>query len=305
MADCASSSVSSDADTEAPAKHAFDNPCHALAVGAAIYVADHGNNRVEHIDDWHVTDRVVAGKTSMEQMWPSQRVRSLGTADSGSKLFRPIALLVSGTNLYVAERASGRVTVFPLTHALGTGKAAVRTIGLGYGAAPGQLAHPCGLALHAGRLFVSEAGNHRLSTFNAATGAHLSCFGDDKAAALDNPTAVVVDDECGITVASYCKHQLVRFSLEGAHKCSYAGSDDDPLHLPWGLALCREKLVVSEHFGKLRLLRLASLEALRVITIGMAGVSILKHVCLREDDGALLVCDSGQHCVLAVRGFTE
>ena len=277
---------------------AFEYPCHAIAYGDYSLVADHGNNRVEQLSK------------GVQHLWTGRR-RSIGPGapDGSGRLHRPVALLAERGLLYVAERASGRITVFRLPSALAVSDAdtdfqVVRTIGLGFGAAPGQLAHPCGLACHDGVLFVTEAGNHRISRFSCITGDHLGCFGVD-GGLLDNPAAVLADEATGVTVASYCNHRLVRFSLHGECTCVHGGDGDtSTLRLPWGLAVSLATLVVAEHEGSLQLFDHAALTLLRVVRVGLPGTSMLKHISVC-DDSTLLVCDSGQHCVLAVTGLFE
>ena len=173
-----------------------------IAVGSPVYVADHGNARIQVFDaDGNLLHR-----------W--------GTPGSGDGQFsggRAIAIGESGY-VYVAESGNNRVQVFD---ADGNFPRKWGTPGDG----DGQLLGPDGIVVDNGMVYVADSGNHRIQVFDA-NGNFLRKWGTEGAGdgQFNEPKGIEVDGSGRVYVADTLPRIHRRTSLgtalEEASGCS-------------------------------------------------------------------------------------
>ncbi len=151
-----------------------------LAVtGNTVFVADSGNDRIQRFS--------LDGSAATVLVPPGL-------------LAYPKGLAVRKTRLFIADDQNHRVVVTD------TGGRQLTTIGTGEGPAPGQLSFPYGVAADAaGRVFVSDNINHRVSRFSTAPAygykARFGSFGTAPGR-LAYPRALAVDATGNVYVAN-------------------------------------------------------------------------------------------------------
>ena len=137
-----------------PTDVAFDHSGH-------IYISEYGDN-----------DRIQVFQLPADLAQPWIFVRSFGSPGQGPSQFsRPQSIAIAGDELFVADAANHRISVFDLT---GAHKRSLGTVGTG----PGQLRFPYGLEMHAsGNLLITEFGNNRVQLLHPYTGSSLATWG--------------------------------------------------------------------------------------------------------------------------------
>lgn len=98
-----------------------------------------------------------------------------------------------------------------------------------YGKAPGQFDRPQGIAIAGGKIYVADAANHRIQVFTL-DGTLVTSWGD-----LKYPYSVSLDAQGNVLVAEYGRHQVVKFSADGARLAAAgrAGTGPGELNTPW------------------------------------------------------------------------
>lgn len=177
----------------------LDSP-HGAAITARgdLLVADSGNRRVQAFD----LTGALAG-------WPGRFVRTWG-AGGAEPLEAPQSGLAVAPledlqrRVFVPDTRSHRVVVYDVD-----GRATGLVIG-GEGNARGQLDTPVGIAFDPSgqRIYVAEAGNHRVSAFAAEDGAFLFAFGRN---VLHSPGGIATDSRGDVLVADLGTRQVHRF----------------------------------------------------------------------------------------------
>lgn len=209
----------------------------AVSARGDIFVGDAGNGRVQSFD-----------LSANLEGWPGRLLRAWALDAP------PAALAIARAEsrqkrVFVADAAGHRVRVFDLD-----GAPAAADLG-GQGSAPGRLDTPTGLALDpAGeRLYVSEAGNHRVSAFAAETGAFLFSFG---AATLRRPTGIATDARGDVLVADAGTRRVHRFRPGPAGARQMAawgrpGTGDGQWTAPRAVAVdARDRVYVADSGGR-------------------------------------------------------
>ena len=169
----------------------LNRPSGVAVTGGNVFVAENDNRRVSVFD---------AGTGAFVRAW-GKDVGGTGVdtctttcqegrdGDGPGDLYRPSGVATDGTNLYVTERYQARVSVFTaatgaFVQAFGkdVGGSGIDTCtttcqGASGGGGAGQLNEPVGPAVAGGKVYVTDRGNHRISVFDAATGAFSHAFG--------------------------------------------------------------------------------------------------------------------------------
>ena len=111
--------------------------------------------------------------------WAAATTSVGGLGDGHGELHDPQCLAIAGGLLFVAEWGNHRVSVFEKESL-----AFVRHIGHGDaddlcegGDRPGELNQPCGVAAHAGEVFVADTWNHRVCVYREEDGSFARSFG--------------------------------------------------------------------------------------------------------------------------------
>lgn len=178
---------------------------HGAAVSSRgdLFVLDSANHRIQAFD-----------LSSTLEGWPGRLVRAWGARGTArGELDTPTGGLAlppgegRQTRLFAADSRNHRVLPFDLD-----GAPVGEPIG-GRGDAPGKLDTPTGLAFDPSGaiLYVSEAGNRRVSAFAADTGAFLFAFG---AGVLRSPAGLAADGDGDLLVSDAGTRLVHRFRPE-------------------------------------------------------------------------------------------
>ena len=161
-----------------PSAASLSRPTGVALADGRLAVADTDNHRVLIWDDF----AMLATGTSADAVL-GQGVFNSGLANRGGRpgantLSSPADVLLSSDSIWIADTDNDRVLVFP-ADVLPTGSAAIGLFGQGSFdrvdrsfASPRTLSRPSGLALDrtGSRLFVADAGYHRVVSFDARAG---------------------------------------------------------------------------------------------------------------------------------------
>ncbi|KAL1503854.1 hypothetical protein AB1Y20_012318 [Prymnesium parvum] len=257
----------------------FDRPHGAVFLADGdVCVADCDNFRLQIVsrDGLHLRDVRLPGGTSC-----------------------PTSVAVDAACFYVVEHGAHTLSKLQLTgHRLLTAG--------GWGGGPGQLRHPWGVALAAGRVYVTDGGNDRVCVFSAADLTHLFSFGRRGSAAgeLRGPRGVAAS-ATELFVADCLNHRVQVYELPGgAFRRTLGGGESAALgrfKQPSGVAVANGRLYVTELAGER--LQVMGLDGLPMQAVAL-GAGPLSGVCVDEEYVCVTALD-GQAAihVLALRSF--
>ena len=149
------------------------NPSGMTFSGSTLYIADYSNQKVRAVDMTTGIMTTIAGNG-----------QAGGSGDGGpatdARLSSPSDVAVSGSMVYIADQANGRVRAVDLTTGI------IRTIAGGgdYPVADGGLAakslliSPTALAIDGDSLYIAEEGAHRVRRIDLRTGVMYTSAGD-------------------------------------------------------------------------------------------------------------------------------
>ena len=225
----------------------------ALAPDGSLYVADSGNNRIQHLSP--------DGKVL--QVWGSFADVSKGEAPGGT-FNQPwgVAIAPDGS-VYVADTWNYRIQKFT-----SDGKF-VSMWGSGPGFGNDQFYGPRGLAVDSlGHLFVADTGNKRIVIFDA-NGNYLSEFGSPgmQLGQLDEPVDVALD-ELGNAYVTDTWNQRVQVFTPDASGLNYIASAEWPLDAWNGNGVEDKPYITVNGAGTVSV---TDPEACRVITLSAAS----------------------------------
>ncbi|MGC4096085.1 MAG: hypothetical protein QM706_03125 [Nitrospira sp.] len=243
-----------------------------------LYVADSENHVVRKVDRATGIISTVAGRSGEEptcsaEDWdvPTQSAEEDPLAD-GAGDNRPAKFTqqadLSGTVRYWTNQAATSTTRYG-----GDGGAAVQA----------QLNFPTAVAVdREGNLYIADTMNHRVRMVHAGTGVITTLAGTGQArfsgdggpanqAALNEPAALVVDEEGRLYIADQSNHRIRMVNLKtgviqtiaGTGVATYDGDGkraiDVALAGPSGLALVADRLYIADTFnGRVRCVELSS-----------------------------------------------
>ncbi len=201
------------------AQAAFDAPRGVAVLGTKIYVADFNNHRVRTIEAGQVS--TIAGSGTQGFLDGPAASAELNLPDSVAVDPTGVVYVTDSANSCIRKIEAGQVTTF----------AGTNVDGLVDGpAADSRFASPLGLALAAdGKLYVADAGNHRIRVIAGGTVSTLAGttegFADGAAAAarFSSPSGVWVDGT-RVYVAD-TGNQRLRL-IEGGQVTTIAGTGD-------------------------------------------------------------------------------
>ncbi|NGZ10418.1 MAG: hypothetical protein CV088_13680 [Nitrospira sp. LK70] len=243
-----------------------------------VYVADSENHVVRKVDRATGVISTVAGKSeddhllsAVDEGAPAQPTDedplADGTGEAGSAKFTQQADL-SGTVRYWTNQPATSIKRYG-----GDGKTAVHA----------QLNFPTAVAVdREGNLYIADTMNHRVRMVDSETGIITTLAGTGQArfsgdggpayqAALNEPAALVVDDEGRLYIADQSNHRVrmvdlktgVIHTVAGTGMATYDGDGkpavDAALAGPSGLALADDHLYIADTFnGRVRCIDLSS-----------------------------------------------
>jgi hypothetical protein len=160
-----------------------------------LYVADQGNQRISVFDA--VSGAFVralgkdVGGSGVDTCTTASGCQFGGYGGAAGQLASPSGVAVSGGELYVSELDNQRISVFDavsgaFVRALGKNvggsgvdmcTTASGCVPGSFGGAAGQLGYASGVAVSGGELYVADRDNHRISVFDAVSGAFAHAFG--------------------------------------------------------------------------------------------------------------------------------
>jgi sugar lactone lactonase YvrE len=288
----------------------------ALAPNGDLYVSEEINHRIRAISPTGEV-RTVAGSTAGFQ-----------DGSGGSASFNAPAGLAFGPDgsLVVADRVNNRIRMVSPTGGVSTLAGAAAGYADGTGAAA-QFNRPIGVAVDAsGRVYVADAGNHRIRVITAAgvvttlagSGAAGTADGPPASAAFNSPQALLLLPDGGLIVAEGGSHRIRRVTPEGAVS-TLAGSTqgaadglgpEAAFANPSGLALEPSgSIIVSDGWGQ-RLRRVTPEGRVTTLAGSVAGhmdgagaTALFDHPrgLAIAPDGSLFVAERNGHVIRVVR----
>ncbi len=144
-------------------------PSDVEVTGSTLYVADYFNSRVLVFDVTAITD----GEAAVHVLGQLDFVSNIGNTTQSTLSF-PVGLAYGSNKLYVTDTNNSRVMVFDVT-AITDGEAAVHVLGqldfisMGTGTTQSTLAYPVGISLVGNILYVADAQNYRVLSFDVAS----------------------------------------------------------------------------------------------------------------------------------------
>ncbi|ACA15895.1 NHL repeat containing protein [Methylobacterium sp. 4-46] len=225
-----------------------------------------------------------------------------GRGDEDHHLERPEGIAVDEAgNVFVADHASGFIKKYDPAFRW------LVTFG-GYGAGAGQTMRSEFMDIHGGRLFVPEAGTHRVSVFDL-DGAHVRAFGRRGAGPgeFDSPEAAKVSPDGRLFVTDLRNDRLQVFDPEGRLLAVWGRTGTGPgeFRSPAGLGFDRDGNVYVSEIGNSRVQVLGPDGRF----LGMWGVpgsapgafSNLHGVLVDRDTGLVYVADTGNFRIQVFR----
>jgi sugar lactone lactonase YvrE len=207
-----------------------------------LFVADRANNRVLR---WSSSDALANGSAAEAVLGQPDFVTATSGA-SAVKMNNPIGVYVDAAGrLWVGEYGNNRVLRFDNAATKATGASADGVLGqpdfvtVTSATSAVKMSGPCGLWVDgAGRLYVSNFGNHRVLRFdNAAAKANgaaadavlgqpdfTTATGGITQAKLNNPNSLCVDATGHLWVSDYTNRRVLRFD-DAANKANGANAD--------------------------------------------------------------------------------
>ena len=191
----------------------------AVAVDSAgtLFIADTWNHRIRRVDSKTGIIRTVAG--TGQAKWTGD-----GGPGSSASLNEPVALVLDGTRLYIADQSNNRIRMLDLdsgviTTVVGTGDSGYN--GDGMPALESALAGPSGLALdYEGHLYIADTFNGRIRRMDRNTGFLSTVAGNgaefryergvnEQSQSLARPYGIAITSE-GHVLITDSDHHLIR-----------------------------------------------------------------------------------------------
>jgi DNA-binding beta-propeller fold protein YncE len=231
----------------------------AVAVDSAgtLFIADTWNHRIRRVDSKTGVIQTVAG--TGQSKW---------TGDGGSgvsaSLNEPVALVLDGTCLYIADQSNNRIRMLDLdsgviTTVAGTGDSGYN--GDGMPAVESALAGPSGLALdQEGNLYIADTFNGRIRMIDRNTGFISTVAGDgaefryergvnEPSQALARPYGIAMTPQGHVLITDSDHHLIRKWDAKkkemtlvaGNGQSTWAGdggpASDSSLSFPFGVAV--------------------------------------------------------------------
>ncbi len=231
----------------------------AVAVDSAgtLFIADTWNHRIRRVDSKTGIIQTVAG--TGQSKW---------TGDGGSgvsaSLNEPVALVLDGTRLYIADQSNNRIRMLDLdsgviTTVAGTGDSGYN--GDGMPAVESALAGPSGLALdQEGNLYIADTFNGRIRMIDRNTGFISTVAGDgaefryergvnEPSQALARPYGIAMTPQEHVLITDSDHHLIRKWDAKkkemtlvaGNGQSTWAGdggpASDSSLSFPFGVAV--------------------------------------------------------------------
>ena len=255
-----------------PALEALLNFPTAIAVDAEgdLYIADTMNHRIRRVDAHTGRITTIAGVGL-------PRFGGDGGPSVAAGLNEPVALVLLGTRLYIADQSNNRIRMVDLrtgiiTTIAGTGTATFN--GDGRHATEAALAGPSGLTIGTdGRLYIADTFNGRIRAVDPATGIIETVVGDGgeyryqgeseaASASLSRPSGMAVDLEGNLFLTDSDNHLVRRWDrmagridrVAGNGIANYGGDGEAPLeaslNYPFGIVMDQQNhLFVADTFN--------------------------------------------------------
>jgi DNA-binding beta-propeller fold protein YncE len=221
-------------------------PAGVAVSGSQVYVADQNNHRISVFGTdgtfaWAFGKGVNSGAGSPDVCTAASGCRSGSLGGAPGQLDNPVAVAVSGSEIYVSDQGNRRISVFSTAGAFlrafgkdvntGAGNPDVCTTSCRFGSVgdgAAQLNGPYGLTVSGGEVFVADHFNNRISVY-ATDGTFARAFGKAvNGSGSGNP------DVC--TAATTCR-------------AGSSGGAAGQIAMPFGVAMGDGALYVSERFN--------------------------------------------------------
>ena len=231
----------------------------AVAVDSAgtLFIADTWNHRIRRVDSKTGIIQTVAG--TGQSKW---------TGDGGfgvsASLNEPVALVLDGTCLYIADQSNNRIRMLDLvsgviTTVAGTGDSGYN--GDGMPAVESSLAGPSGLAIdQEGNLYIADTFNGRIRMIDRSTGILSTVAGDgaefryergvnEQSQALARPYGIAMTPQGHVLITDSDHHLIRKWDarkkemtlVAGNGQSTWAGdggpASDSSLSFPFGVAV--------------------------------------------------------------------
>jgi len=222
-----------------------------------LFIADTFNHRIRRVDPQTGMIQTVAG--TGQTKWSGD-----GGAGTSTTLNEPVALVLDGTKLYIADQSNNRIRMLDLetqviTTVAGTGDSGYN--GDGTPATDAGLAGPSGLALDAeGNLYIADTFNGRIRMVAKDTGIISTIVGDEsefryergvneRATALSRPYGIAIMPDGDILITDSDNHLLRRWDQQkkemslvaGTGQATFSGDgivpSESALNFPFGVAV--------------------------------------------------------------------
>jgi DNA-binding beta-propeller fold protein YncE len=231
----------------------------AVAVDSAgtLFIADTWNHRIRRVDSKTGVIQTVAG--TGQSKWTGD-----GGPGVSASLNEPVALVLDGTRLYIADQSNNRIRILDLdsgviTTVAGTGDSGYN--GDGMPAVESALAGPSGLALdQEGNLYIADTFNGRIRMIDRNTGFISTVAGDgaefryergvnEPSQALARPYGIAMTPQGHVLITDSDHHLIRKWDAKkkemtlvaGNGQSTWAGdggpASDSSLSFPFGVAV--------------------------------------------------------------------
>ncbi|MDT3778867.1 SMP-30/gluconolactonase/LRE family protein [Nitrospira sp. MA-1] len=231
----------------------------SVAVDAAgtLFIADTWNHRIRRVDAKTGLIQTVAGNGQSKWMGD-------GGPGISASLNEPVALVVDGVRLYIADQSNNRIRMLDLesgiiTTIAGTGDSGYT--GDGMPAVESALAGPSGLALdHEGNLYIADTFNSRIRMLDHNTGLLSTVVGDgaefryergvnEQSQALARPYGIAITPQGHVLITDSDHHLIRKWDIGKKEMTLVAGNgqstwtgdgglaSDSSLSFPFGVAV--------------------------------------------------------------------
>lgn len=231
----------------------------AVAVDSAgtLFIADTWNHRIRRVDSKTGVIQTVAG--TGQSKWTGD-----GSPGVSASLNEPVALVLDGTCLYIADQSNNRIRMLDLdsgviTTVAGTGDSGYN--GDGMPAVESALAGPSGLALdQEGNLYIADTFNGRIRMIDRNTGFISTVAGDgaefryergvnEPSQALARPYGIAMTPQGHVLITDSDHHLIRKWDAKkkemtlvaGNGQSTWAGdggpASDSSLSFPFGVAV--------------------------------------------------------------------
>ncbi len=126
-----------------------------------------------------------------------------------------------------------------------------------FGTGPGQFQRPSGMVLHAGRLYISDAANHRVQVFSDA-GKFLGVLGGGAAPAMSFPYDLALGPRDALHIVEWGAGRLTVLDLQGdmVGRHGTPGFEITQMATPWGVVCGPDGTVFVADTGNRRIIRI-------------------------------------------------